>query len=341
LKEKNKYLELFGKYCSGNCSETERFLFEEELKKSTEFRSEFEEYKKVWNYTGIKKEGNTVLDLDSNWKELNKRINAVETLTQEIFESKFAVSKKIVYTFARIAAVIIFAFGLFFLFNQLNNEQTRTGLTQSVAETQVFPVLLSDGSEVILNKGSRISYPEEFTDGKRMVNFEGNAFFNITPDPEKPFIINSGELQIEVLGTSFNFCTCPESDEMILCLESGKVRFSSINPQSGQIVEQIILTPGQKGMYNKKTGVISRSEIKNQNYLAWKTGLLVFEKTSLDEVLQAIEQNYNLKIISEKSFEDLSLTARFNNETAESIFESLQAIFGIQYTINGQTVILN
>ncbi len=202
------------------------------------------------------------------------------------------------------------------------------------------PMILADGSEVTLNKGAKISYPEIFTSDTRKINFEGEAFFNISHDPEKPFIINSGELQIEVLGTSFNFCTCPEGDNMVLYLESGKVKFSSINTANGSVREQLVLMPGQKGIYNKINGMISRAEFSNQNYLAWKTGILNFEKTPLSEVFYAIEQTYDLAIKSNNSFEMQCLTARFENETPESIFESLHTIFGIEYTFEGQTVVL-
>ena len=119
------------------------------------------------------------------------------------------------------------------------------------------------------------------------------------------------------------------------------MRFSSINREDGTIREQLILMPGQKGVYDKTSGMITKSQFENKNHMAWKTGVLEFEKTPLNEVISSIEQTYKINVVSDRSFENLSLTARFDNETPESIFKSIQTIFGIEYEIDGDTVFLN
>ena len=340
MKVSNKYLKLFEKYLSGNCSDDEKALVKNYLNQNPELKTLFDEYNQIWNFSG-NNDLQSSIDVDADWEELNRRINAVESISIELEENKFFISRKFVFALSRIAAVFIVAFGLLFFFNNIKNNQPSKNVTYTAADILNTPLVLADGSEVLLNKGAEIEYPEVFASDSRKINFVGNAYFNVAHNADKPFIIDCGELRVEVLGTSFNLCTCPQSDEMVLYLESGKVRFSSINTNDGSVKEQLILTPGQKGSFNKKTGLISRSEIKDRNYLAWKTGLLVFDKTSLDVVIATIEQTYNLKVDSNKSFEDMSLTARFDNETPESIFESLHTIFGIQYSISGKNVILN
>lgn len=310
------------------------------MKDSPEVQALYDEYSQIWSFSGSSNQ-NISLDVNKDWEDLNKRINAIESISIELKPAGYSVSKRFVLVAARVAAVLIIAFGLFFLFNNISNDKTPVNISYTATEVIDAPLVLADGSEVFLNTGAEINYPENFTSEVREINFSGNAFFNIAHNPYKPFIISAGELQIEVLGTSFNLCTCPEADESILCLESGKVRFSSINIVDGSVKEQVILTAGEIGIFDKKTGLISKSEIQNRNYLAWKTGVLVFDKTPLDEVISAVEQTYGLKVESGKSLADLKLTARFDNEIPETIFESLQTIFGIQYSIDGKKVFLN
>ena len=339
MKEDNKYNELLRKYLSGNCSDGEKALVEEWLKQSPDNQIVYDDYKQLWNYTAIDNT-NSVVDVDKGWEELNRRIRVAESISIDILDRKHILRKRFIYILTRVAAVFLVAFGLFYIFNSINSQKPES-INYVAAEIPEQALQLEDGSKVYMNKGAKITYPESFTSNNRKISFEGQAFFEVAHNPDKPFIISSGELEIEVMGTSFSFCTCTEGNEMVLHLESGKVRFSSINTGNRIVKEQLILMPGQMGIYSKENGTICRSEFENQNYLAWKTGVLEFKKTPLPEVFDVLERTYKLRIISDKSIEDLSLTACFDNETPESIFESLHTIFGITYTINDQTVSVN
>jgi len=330
---------LLGKFLSGSCTDTERKSVQNWISQSPENQIVFEEYKKVWTLSGM---DNTQLavDVDEGWKELNQRIRAAEALDVKV-HVKQQRSRQLAYVLMRVAAVIVIAFGLFYLFHSIKtNRQNTPGLTYVALETSEQAFTLSDGSEVYLNKEAKITYPEKFGVQTREVSFEGEAFFNIAHNADKPFIIHCGEVEVEVLGTSFNLCACPGDNEIVIYLESGKVRFSSLDAANGNIREQIILLPGYKAVYDKTTGIICRSEFKNQNYLAWKTGVLDFEKTPLPEVFEMLEETYDIRIDTDQQYSELALTARFDNETPESIFEVLYTIFGISYTMNGQTVSL-
>ena len=309
------------------------------LNQASENQVEFDDFQRVWNYAAID-ESKYTIDVDAGWKELNQRIKAIEDIADDIQTQAPIFNKRFLYIAARMAAVLIIAFGIYVVFDGVNNSQEAAHIQLTAAEVAEEPLILSDGTEVTLNENAAISYPEVFASDIRRINFEGEAFFSVAHNPDKPFIIESGDLQVKVLGTSFNFCTCPEGDNMVLYLESGKVQFSSINVIDGSVKEQLILTPGQKGTYNKKSGLISKSAFKNQNHLAWKTGILTFKKTPLKEVLIAIEQTYDLNIQTDNSFEACCLTATFENETPESIFESIHTIFGVEYAIEGQNVVI-
>ena len=339
MKKQTKYTGLLSKYLSGNYSDEEKVSMDKWKSESADNQSLYNEYQKVWNFARSD-DPNYTIDVDASWEELNKRIDQFELVSVDFENDNQRSKKRFLVYFSRVAAVLIIAFGLFYLINRAANQEPEY-ISFNAVEFSADPFILNDGSEVIFNKDSEISYPETFSEDTRTINFDGEAFFNVAHNAEKPFIIDAGEVQIEVLGTSFNLSAFPECDKIVLHLESGKVRFSSINVEDGSIREQLILLPGQKGIYSRSNGMLTRSHFENQNFQAWKTGILEFEKTPLDLVISTIEKTYHLNVVSENTFETLSLTARFDNETPESIFKSIQTIFGIEYVIDGETVSLN
>jgi len=199
---------------------------------------------------------------------------------------------------------------------------------------------LSDGSSVIMNKNARINYPEEFTSESRNISFKGEAFFDIAHNPDKPFIISTGNVKVKVLGTSFDLQNNIDEDFITVYLESGKILFYSIDEIDGSILEQIILHPGEKGIYNKNTGLITKDKFENNNHIAWKTGSLEFVNAPLSDVVRALESAYNITVKSDIALSNYQITARFDNESVISIFESLQIIYGFDYNIDNDIVLI-
>ena len=152
-------------------------------------------------------------------------------------------------------------------------------------------------------------------------------------------IIASDNIRVKVLGTSFNLCNDINSDEITVYLETGKILFYSVN-DNDDVLEQIILYPGQKGIYNRSTGLITKNNFLDKNHLAWKTGILEFVKAPLPDVIKVIEHTYRVDIESNLPLQNNLLTARFNNETTESILESLQIIYGFHFESANNKVII-
>ena len=339
LKRDIKHSELLSKYLAGNLSDDEKLFVDNWKNESTDNQALFDDYTRIWTYSASNVPKLSV-NVDEGWEALNRKIAEIEKLSIDFNDDRRISAKRILRYAMRVAAVLVIAIGLLFVINRIAN-QAPANVAYVAAEINTEPLILDDGSEVLLNKGAEINYPETFSEENRAIIFCGEAFFNIAKNANKPFIIDAGEVRIEVLGTSFNLVSSPDCDKIVLYLESGKVRFSSVNPKDGTIREQLILMPGQKGVYNKASGMITKSQFENKNHMAWKTGILEFEKTPLNEVMRSIEQTYKINVVSDKSLENLSLTARFDNETPESIFKSIQTIFGIEYEIDGDTVLLN
>ncbi len=318
-----------------NCSESEQKAFEKWLLLSEENKMMYEDYRKVWENTSVDNES-YVVDINKAWNNFKLIANFEEEVPIE--HSNSFRKKGIVFYALPIAALLVLSLGIYFLF--INDRSVDVIKYSSAIELPQTPLILPDGSKVTVKNKVEMEYPERFSSNVRNLIFKGEAFFEVESNPEKPMIIATDNIRVKVLGTAFNLSNCSDSDEITLYLESGKVLFYSVDEIDGTIIEQISLNQGQMGVYNKTTALISKHEITDNNHIAWKTGNLEFVNAPLIDVFKWLEDNYNIRIEYTSSIVDNNLTARFNNETIESILGSLHLIYGFEYEIKGDVVII-
>ena len=187
------------------------------------------------------------------------------------------------------AAAAILIVGGLFTFNQLNS-----GLDwQEIAVTNTTKdLILVDGSKITINEASELEYPTEFSTKERRVKLKGEAFFDITKNPEKPFIIETGDLRIRVLGTSFNVRNFGNESLAEITVRSGRVEVTHINGGFTQILEANDQLTFDKN--RKKVREVSKDN--NLNALGWWSGKLVFDNEKMSRVKLAIERTYNIEL---------------------------------------------
>lgn len=325
---------LIASYLTGNCPAVDKSRVEQWIKASDKNAELFEQYKTIWTFTAPVAE---VPSFDGKMAlgKVHQRIEMMEKSPSMTFSRK---PRKIHVAYryaASIAAILVITFSTYFFLLHQNTIETTT----FTAEEKVLdPIILPDGSKVYLNKGTTISYPEVFDRSDRQVTLTGEAFFEVKTDPEWPFNITADNLGIKVLGTSFNVNAGTGIETVEVTVQSGKVLFYSFDSQSGQIYEQIILAGGEKGIYYKKDGLIARTIPENNNCIGWKSGVLEFDNTPLPEVLNSLENTYNLHFICDRNFDQLLLTARFDQEEPENIMETLELIFGFKTEKSGNQI---
>lgn len=152
-------------------------------------------------------------------------------------------------------------------------------------------VHLSDGTKVMLGAGSRLVYPEKFTDTRREVTLSGQAFFDVAPDRKHPFIVKTPTMEATVLGTSFEIFSYEGDDKAEAILLTGKVNIS-IPDDKGQPADTYTLAPNEKLAYHKREG-INITQIDADNYSAWRRGKsIVFKHESLEMILDRLEKWY-------------------------------------------------
>ena len=319
---------LLTSYLTGNCPNADKIRVEQWISASVKNAELFRQFESVWAYTAPVA---SMPEFDSKqaMMKVRNRIQMLENKQHKIPVRKPApvLTRRIVRYAASVAAVLLIAFTTFFALQTTDEIQHKT----FVAETKVLePVVLPDGSRVYLNSGSSLSYPEKFAGNFRNVILDGEAFFEVSSDPAQPFVVVSGNLGVKVLGTSFNFNTCTHLHTAEVAIHSGEVLFYSFDQLTGNIREQIVLASGEKGIYHKNEGSIIRSLLGNNNSIGWKSGSLEFNNTPLQEVVVALESTYNLHFECERNLDGLVLTARFNQEEADNVLETLQLIFGFR-----------
>ncbi|UYQ94173.1 FecR domain-containing protein [Chitinophaga horti] len=216
-------------------------------------------------------------------------------------------------------------------------QQTRTVYYPQVLvatkAAQREKVVLPDGSEVLLNAGSRLQYPEQFGRDKREVTLlEGEAYFSVKADAKRPFIVQADSTRTTVLGTTFNVRAYHFIGEVTVTVSSGKVAVSA--------TQELIVTPDQQVTYSKTKRDLQMKAVDADEVLGWIDGKLVFANETFGQVAGLLENKYNVKIV----FDDPSLTryhftATFEaTETLNDVLDALTLTKGLEYTATNNTI---
>lgn len=330
-----KVTSIIAKNLANSCSSDELSELGHWMDSSDRNRNVYYQYQLVWKYTAAVAPEHS-FNHKAAWQKLQERINSFEK--QPAVFSPAHSRKQVLPVLLRIAAVLIIALvGWYFLKPESETDQeTHTLIAETVYDE---PLVLPDGTSITLNAASQITYNSGFNNTHRNVEFEGEAFFDVVANATKPFVISTSNLQIRVLGTSFNLLALPDQNDVILYLKSGKVQVNSLSPD-GEILEQILIHEGEKAVFNKKESLLHKEIIENQNYLAWKTGVLEFNNAPLHEVLTVLNKTYQFNFVLEHNCSNLLLTARFENETPESIFQTLELVFDLDITRQEDTILI-
>jgi len=171
--------------------------------------------------------------------------------------------------------------------NTKNVPEYNTLITPRGGEYTLF---LSDGTEVILNSGSRLKYPVVFNNGSREVALEGEAFFRVTKSKKSPFIVKANDVNVTVYGTIFNVSAYNSENLIQTTLIEGRVGVSLNYTQSESEVK---IKPGQQLIYNKGTGNSETKEVKTEQFIAWTKGQFVFENEPIENILKIMSRWYD------------------------------------------------
>lgn len=334
-------VDLIAKYLSGNCTDIEEDKIKLWLSSNIENLEYFNSFKAVWEAGG---QNSTEWNENEAWTKMEERRRIYggeysSALGIKYFlkrdEMKAHAAKSSYHYAVRIAAVILIILTAILVYSSLNTTPQVT-LNESYAKRgEIKKVTLSDGSIVTLNSTSRLRYSSVFN-GTREVFLEGEAFFDVAHDSKRPFIVHLNNAEVKVLGTRFNVKGWDGESKYQVVVETGKVSFST-NDNNGR--SEVVLTKNQMSVMETGAAPSSPISVDARIQTAWISGQLLFNKTTLREVISLLEKKYDVSItVADKSNMSLLLTASFKGESIETIIETIGRALDLNYTIKDNKV---
>lgn len=194
---------------------------------------------------------------------------------------------------------------------------------------------LSDGTRVFLNAASELKYPVEFVGGKRVVDLNGEAYFEVRKDSLRPFIVRVNGAEVTVLGTSFNVNTYGDDGQIYTTLVNGSVRIFS--EKNGQ---EEVLTPGMQGVMNIQTGQLTVREVDVESYVAWREGRFVFRTMTLDLIMRQLQRWYDFEVFYQnpelKEYEFRGVIKR--DMDLDKVLSVIKATTNVDFEVKGKVI---
>ena len=265
-------------------------------------------------------------------------VNAIPGIRREISgspekkERKPFHSKALKYCIAAAAAAALFLTGA--ATSELLTGK-RQGTVLMASSENISSYTLPDGSKVWLNKNSWLTYNQRFGKRTRQVALKGEGYFEVNRDERRPFIVKiQNDLDIKVLGTTFNACNYPSLNKAEVILRSGSVQVSD-NGRN----ESVILKPNQKFTWNEGTAKIS--SVNAMNCCRWFEHRLVFDNVKLKDILENLSHKYQTEIsLNVGNLADKHMSMTIRDESVEDILDILTTLLPIRWRYQGAEIII-
>ncbi len=309
-------------------------------------------FDKVWIEKHFTKEN---FDVEKNFSKIQSQINNGSKNTP----SGILKLRRIIIRTVSYAAIFIMGIGVFYLYHLNKNKSLSSNNEKFVTVTIPYgsksKIDLPDGSKVTLNSGSYLKYPVTFGANTREVEFEGEAYFDISKSKKIPFIVSTSDIHIKVLGTTFNVKSYPEDKNIETTLVTGAVEIFNKKNET-QPAKHIYLKPNQKISIPKNSNesnteiektnsgpakntkvvptVILETNINTTDYTAWKDNKLVFDNEKFSDIMVKMERWYDVSIeIHSPEISEDRFSGKFEKETLQQSLDAISLIAPISYKI--------
>jgi transmembrane sensor len=319
-KENLQIEDLLVKQMLGEATDAEMAEVEEWLKESEANRRHYAQFQKIWA-DSKKLAVNSTVNENEAWERFQHRTRSAEISTPRTIE--LAPCKT---NWMRVAAILVVLLGAGWMITQtmMNKEQVYASADATMVQE------LPDGTVVTLNKNSTLAYSDA---GKtREVKLTGEAFFDVTPNKNKPFIITADDARIKVVGTSFNVKSSAAKTEVIV--ETGIVEVSKKQ-------NTVKLLPKEKATVLQSDAVPLKEKVADVLYNYYRTKELVCDNTPLWRLVDVLNDAYNANIvIADARLKDMPITTTFKNESLDNILAVVSGTLHIKVEKNGKDIIL-
>jgi ferric-dicitrate binding protein FerR (iron transport regulator) len=245
---------------------------------------------------------------------------------------------KLIITVSKIAAILIIGL-LLGLSVQYFKKAEPVYFTSIAPKGSVSQMVLPDNSIVYLNAGSKLKYTVEGLNGKREVFLEGEAWFDVTKNEKKPFVVHTSFYDVNVTGTQFNVKAYKTDDEIATTLEEGSVNITS--SENLKLAETSVLQPGEQLVYNTQKKTIKVRDVEPRMFTAWKDNKLIFINMNLKELFVVLQRKYGVDIqVTNNLILDYHYDGTIKNESILEVLDLLKETLPVKYKIEGQTILI-
>lgn len=228
-----------------------------------------------------------------------------------------------VSTWAKVAAVLVFAFIGWWLVDKQDVFKAITYASVNTSDSVQTTVVLPDGTKVWLNYGSELQYSRRFK-ANRTLQLKGGAYFEVAHDTRHPFVVHANNASVCVLGTKFNVEAYTNTAIDNVTVTEGRVSY-------GPREKTVTLLAGDKGQFAKETGALQKTINDDANFLSWKTKAFIFDNMQLADALNDLAKVYRFTSkLSEPSLNNLTLTAQFTNRPLDEILQTISLTLSVK-----------
>ena len=309
------YFQLIARYLSGNAADQEVKLLEDWVLSSPENKAQFNAFKKAWMLSGIKNQA-LGIDAEKEW-EATAGLLFPEAKTVSLDARP---QRRIGFYLRAVAAAIVLLIAGVWVFQYLYSGRGMEFATENAIADNRLP----DGSQVAMNQYSTVKFSPKADKKYRRVELAGDAFFEVQRDTARPFVITAQDIEIEVLGTAFYVDAREDQPQIQVIVQSGTVSVSAGT-------QQVILSADEIAIYDKATGALTERANDDLNYMAWRTGVLVFEASDLESVVFDLNRRFHSNIsIANPELRSCEITATYEQNSLEAIVKIIERTLGVK-----------
>jgi transmembrane sensor len=313
--------DLLTRFLAGEATQEEKRLVRDWKESSSDNRKQLDELRQVWDLMD-KTSMPSDINIDDEWNYQLKKIKPKEN-------GKSIQLRRLI----SIAAAVLIGIGI--VFYSINLASVKTIKTQ-IAQTR--ELVLPDGSKVTLNAGSKLTYKKDFGKNSRIISLKGEGFFEVAKNKEKPFVINAGDAEIKVLGTSFNVKAYSDMEKIEITVKEGTVSVSN----KKALTRKIIVSAGDRANYNKKLNTVEKQINPDRNYISWKTRQIIFENDSLTTIIKTLEDVYHKDFeLSGPKLGKCTITTTFENKELSTVLRILESTLDIKFNREGEKIVIS
>ena len=315
MEEENKHIdELIANYLTESLDKNALDELKTWIAASAENQQYFIRQREIW-FSAVSREAASVYDKDKAFENFRNRVESQKEIQST---SRRGFSLSALWRYAAVVAIIIAVGCISYWQGEVNVKDTFADISVEAPLGSKTKLYLPDGTLVWLNAGSRMTYSQGFGVDNRKVELEGEGYFEVKRNEKIPFFVKTKDLQLQVLGTKFNFRDYPEDHEVVVSLLEGKVGLNNLLREE----KEAVLSPDERAVLNKANGLLTVESVIASNASQWTDGYLFFDEELLPDIAKELERSYNVKIhIANDSLKTFRFYGNFANKISRKYWK--------------------